>query len=247
MNMALVFAWIMFMLFGFLCSGQPETIPPHVPQQKSSKTAAVQFRKPGSSSQSGNSLAAQFKKRDIHPPMHAVLEKDSWNRAAQFRKQPERHRQQSDDQIQQRTQHPKTPPQQQSPLLKRFSNRTRDDIIFAKLLQQCHGRQRGGSNGRRDRSIKCPQGNQWPQGELWKAWCLQSDSCIPKAVCRNLIKRIGGSDWDVCMDGINVEKGECLVYSVGVAGDSYDTTTPNTSQCAILLTPSNSVGVAGHK
>ena len=221
--MMLFDAWIVLLLmcFGFLRSVQTEPVPVHVLKKKNVKMAAARFRKPDSSSQPKESLAAQFKKRDIHP-MHAVLEKDSLKTSAQFKNIPNKHRQQSDDQIPGTTS--KTPPQQQRlPLLKLLSNRTRDDVIFANLLQRCRGRgqPRGGQNGRqRDRS-KCPQGAQWPRGELWKAWCLQSNQCIPKAVCHKLIKRIGGSDWDVCMDGINVAKGECLVYSVGVAGQSW--------------------------
>ena len=139
-------------------------------------------------------------RRDSHP----VFEQNTWKSAAQ-QKKLDRHRQQPDDQFTPRskttTSTSPPPPQQQQqqqkiPLLQRYANRTRDDFIFGKLLQRCRGRSRGGSqNGQQQRrdQAKCPQGNQWHQSELWKAWCLQSGACIPKAVCHKLIKRIGES------------------------------------------------------
>ena len=172
------------MCSGFVRSHQPEHVPAHLPKQKASKVAALPLRKSDSSrQQSGGSLAAQFRKR-AHD-----LEKDWWKTGVQFKKL-DRHYQHSDDQKPNNT--PRTPRrQQQLSLRERMSNRTRDDFIFAKLLQRCSGRTPGGGQNNNHPQAKCPQGTHWPRGELWKAWCMQSKSCIPRAVCHKLIKRIG--------------------------------------------------------
>ena len=210
--MMLFSSWFLFIICFFLLFLQTEPVPAtHEPKQKSAEMGAAQFRKPDSSTKQGG-LAAQFRNRNIHP---AMSDKDSWKMAAQQRfkdnKMPSKHRQQSEDKKIIGIDRRKTSPKQLQ-FQQLLSNRTRDDLIFANLLQRCKGG--GGGCG----GMSCPQGNQWHRGELWKAWCLQSDKCIPKTGCQKLIKRIGGSDWDVCMDGINVAQGECLVYSVGVAG-----------------------------
>ena len=121
--------------------------------------------------------------------MTPMLEQDSWKKAAQ--KKARRYQetsQESDNQFLERK--PRIPRN-----LQQFSNRTRDDFIFVKLLQRCYGRipNHGQGQGQYDirPQVKCPHGKHWSQGELWKAWCMQSGSCIPKATCHNLIKRIG--------------------------------------------------------
>ena len=123
----------------------------------------------------------------LHHSMSQVLEKDSWKRAAQFKNLGHRYQQESSQKLH-------DPLLERKPLVshkrEQFSNRTREDFIFAKLLQRCHGRSHGGQHNHQPQP-KCPHGNHWPRGDLWKAWCMQSGFCIPKAVCHKLIKRIG--------------------------------------------------------
>ena len=254
---SLLLLFFLVISFGFIHYDQTQQpVSAQVPKQKVTKVTFGPLSKNNS-----RHLLSGERKRGRHSIPQMLDEKDSWKRATQKKgRRYQEASQKSDNQFFERK--PRVPRN-----LQQFSNRTRDDFIFAKLLQRCYGRapNHGQGQGQYDQrpQVKCPHGKHWSQGELWKAWSMQSGSCIPKATCHHLIKRIGkcdiiiasslypsilpqahtlvstptkinitfpynplqpfsgGSDWDVCMDSIDVANGKCLVYSVGVAGDEY--------------------------
>jgi Methyltransferase domain len=90
-----------------------------------------------------------------------------------------------------------------------------DDIIKAKLIKKC-------KSGKR--FDHCPKTVNWQRDEMWKAFCIQDSECIPRVPCKDLVRRAGKSDWDVCVDALPYDRSKCLVYSVGVANHyQFDT------------------------